>query len=205
MGVQKSEIVRKSDVEDDYTQTPAIENITGAESLRDILSFMKRSKNFFILGEKDNGDAFWNVVFVQPLRERRINIENQEFDITPVFQAFLTNTRVTTKLSNNVEKETVFYILENVGFYDNIPEKVLKSARIKDALFYLPRELANIRNPLIPQIVNEEVFHDLQGERKENVIIPFNMIDIYTKMKILLELKLSRHSNTLAEASNLID
>ena len=40
------EIVEKSDVEDENTQTPAIETITGTKSLRDTLSFMKRNKNF---------------------------------------------------------------------------------------------------------------------------------------------------------------
>ena len=36
-----SEIVKKIDLEDGNTQTPAIENITGTQSLRDTLTFMK--------------------------------------------------------------------------------------------------------------------------------------------------------------------
>ena len=43
---QIGEIVKKSDVEDGSTQTPAIENVTISQSLRDTLSFMKKS-NFF--------------------------------------------------------------------------------------------------------------------------------------------------------------
>ena len=46
------EIVKKSDVEDGNTQTPALENITGSQSLRDTLSIMKRSQNFFNIVEK---------------------------------------------------------------------------------------------------------------------------------------------------------
>ena len=42
-----SEIINKSDIEDGKTQTPAIEITTGTQSLRDTLSFMKRSKKFF--------------------------------------------------------------------------------------------------------------------------------------------------------------
>ena len=36
-------------------------------------------------------------------------------------------------------------------------------------------------------------------------IIPTNIIDIYNRLEILLGLKLSRHSDTVREASNLID
>ena len=48
-------------------------------------------------------------------------------------------------------------------------------------------------------------YSDLQGEGNEKVIIPFNIIDIYTRLEILLGLKLSGQTNTLTEASNLID
>ena len=44
---------------------------------------MKRSKSFFKLEEKSNGDVFWNGIFNQPLRENRINIKNEEYVITP--------------------------------------------------------------------------------------------------------------------------
>ena len=42
---QLGEVVKKSDVEDGNTQTPAIENITGTQPLRDTLSLMKGSQN----------------------------------------------------------------------------------------------------------------------------------------------------------------
>ena len=40
---QLGEVLKKSDVKDGNTQTPSIENITGTQSLRDTLSFMKRN------------------------------------------------------------------------------------------------------------------------------------------------------------------
>ena len=43
---QLGEIVQKSDVEDGNTQTPAIESVTAAQSLRDTLTLMKRSEIF---------------------------------------------------------------------------------------------------------------------------------------------------------------
>ena len=44
-----------------------------------------------------------------------------------------------------------------------------------------------------------------RGKGIEKFIIPSNIIDIYTRLEILLGLKLSGHTNTLTEASNLID
>ena len=43
---KKIEVFKKSDVEDGKTQTPAIQNVTGTQSLRVTLALMKRS-NFF--------------------------------------------------------------------------------------------------------------------------------------------------------------
>ena len=53
------------------------------------------------------------------------------------------------------------------------------------------------------KILNLDQKH--RGKRVEKVIIPSNIIDIYTRIEVLLGLKLSGHSDTLTEASNLID
>ena len=45
----------------------------------------------------------------------------------------------------------------------------------------------------------------LKGRGVEKIIIPSNIIDIYTRLEVLLGLKLSGHNNTLSKASNLID
>ena len=55
----------------------------------------------------------------------------------------------------------------------------------------------NTNNLLVP--IN------FQGRGFEKIIIPSNIIDIYTRLEVLLGLKLSGHNNTLSEASNLID
>ena len=52
---------------------------------------------------------------------------------------------------------------------------------------------------------DEGISDDLQGEGTAKIIIPTNIIDIYTRLEVLLGLKLSVHTNFLTEASNLID
>ena len=44
-----------------------------------------------------------------------------------------------------------------------------------------------------------------KGKGIEKIVKPSNIIDIYTRLEIILGLKLAGHSDTLTEASNLID
>ena len=85
------------------TQTPAIENTTTSQSLRDTLSFMKKSKNFFKL-EQDGDKVFWNKAPIKPLGENRSSIDNQEYDIKPNVQEYFTNTQQTTKHMDDEDK-----------------------------------------------------------------------------------------------------
>ena len=67
----------------------------------------------------------------------------------------------------------------------------------------LPKLVEEIQNKTFEEITLDSD-GDLQGEGVKN-IIPSNIIDIYTRLEILLGLKLSGHTDTLTEASNLID
>ena len=104
---------------------------------------------------------------------------------------------------NNEDKLTVYDILNNIGFYSMRNTKGLNSARMKDALNNLPKDIAKIQNPPLPAIDNES--DKIEGEGVQKIIIPSNIIDIYTRLEVLLGLKLSGHTDTLTEASNLID
>ena len=103
---------------------------------------------------------------------------------------------------NDEDKSIIYDILKNTGFFSTRHTKSKKSDRMKDALKNLPREIAKIQNPPLPAIESES--DNLQGEGVK-IIIPSNIFDIYTRLEVLLGLKLSGHSDTLSEASNLID
>ena len=45
----------------------------------------------------------------------------------------------------------------------------------------------------------------LKGRGVEKVIIPSNIIDIYTRLEVPLGLKLTGHTDVFTEATNLID
>ena len=62
-----------------------------------------------------------------------------------------------------------------------------------------PDEIYRISNPL-----NVERSDDLEGEGTK-IIIPSNIIDIWTRLEFWPVVKLSSHTDTLTEASNLMD
>ena len=98
------------------TQTPAIENTTVSQSLRDTLAFMKTSKNFFKL-EQNGNKVFRNKTPIKALGENRISINEKECDIKPNIQNHFTNRRLTTKHMDNDDKSTVYDILKEIGLY----------------------------------------------------------------------------------------
>ena len=108
---------RKSDVEDVNTQTPAIENIRGTQSLCDTSSFMERSKNFFELVEKPDGKVYWKGALIKTVGENRISIQDVEYDRKSSYsKLFFCNTKLTTKDLDTDDKKTIYNIPDNNGF-----------------------------------------------------------------------------------------
>ena len=183
------------------SQTPTIENITVSDSLRDTLSFMKKSNNFFKL-EQDGEKVFGNKIPIIPLGGNRISINGDEDDIKPNIQNYFTKTYLTTKNMSNEDKLTIYDILTNIDFYSTHHVRGMRSFRMQDALYNLPKAVEKIRKPPLPEIEDREDILQREGVK---IIIPNNIIDIYTRLEVLLGLKLSGHTDTFTEASNLID
>ena len=109
----------------------------------------------------------------------------------------------------NGDKSTVFDILEKTGVHSIADKKGLTSVRMKDVLYKLPKRIAKLCNPILSLTsVEDEVFEencdDSEG-RGMKIIIPTNIIDFCTRLEIILGLKLSGHTDTLRETSNLKD
>ena len=66
----------------------------------------------------------------------------------------------------------------------------------------LPKLAEETQNKIFDEINDDSA--DLQGQGVK-IIIPSKVIDIYTRLDFLQGLKLSGHTDTFAEASNLID
>ena len=125
----------------------------------------------------------------------RIQIKDNIYDLTPEIYKALSYTGYTGK---NLKNEKDILMLNNIirdlgytGIGDN------KSKRKTFLTETLPKLVEDIQNKTFEEI-------DLKGQGVK-IIIPTNIIDIYTRLEVLLGLNLSGHTDTLTEASNLID
>ena len=94
----------------------------------------------------------------------------------------------------------MYNIIRNLG-YNGTGDR--DSKRKKFFTKKLPKLVEEIQNRTYEKITLDSD-NNLQGEGVK-IIIPSNIIDIYTRLEVLLGLKLSGHTDTLTEASNLID
>ena len=86
-------------------------------------------------------------------------------------------------------------ILQKTGYYNRKPTK----SRLTGCDRYIKYDFDND----VSRILNLDT--KFKGRGIEKIITPSNIIDIYTRLGVMLGLELSSHTDTLSEASNLID
>ena len=96
---------------------------------------------------------------------------------------------------NDQDKVVFRDMLQKIEYFNHKPTKGRLSGRDK----YIEKNFDND----VRRILILDTKPDGQGITK--IIIPSNIIDIYSRLEILLGLKLSGHTDTLTEASNLMD
>ena len=130
----------------------------------------------------------------------RIRIHDNVYDLTPEIYKALFSTGCTGKTMKNEND----FLMMNTNIrdlgYTGVGAK--KSKRKTFLTKTLPQLVEKIQNKTFEEITRDS--DDLQGGGFEK-ITPSNIIDIYTRIETLLGLKLSGHTDTLTEASNLID
>ena len=148
---------------------------------------MKNNSGFFNIEETDDGEIFWNGFPVEKMGGNKLKINGKIHNITPSIQKVLTETsNIPLKKLNDKDNDIFINILESPDFenYKEIRGES-KSGRYKLSKINFKKR-------------------KLEGEGVK-ILIPSNIIDIYTRLEILLGLKISGHTDTLTEASNLID
>ena len=125
----------------------------------------------------------------------RVQINENIYDLTPEIYKALSDTGYTGKNMKSENDILMMYnIMRDLG-YTGMGDK--PSKRKTFFTTKLPELVEEIQTKTFNEI-------DLEGQGVK-IIIPSNIFDIYTRLEILLGLKLSGHSDTLTEASNLID
>ena len=131
----------------------------------------------------------------------KLRIREIVYELTPEIYKALSDTGYTGENMKNENDILMMYnIIKDLG-YPGIGDKPSK----RKTFFTIT--LTKLVEEIQRRTFEENTLHsdnDLQGEGVK-IIIPSNIFDIYTRLEVLLGLKLSGHSDTLSEASNLID
>ena len=122
-------------------------------------------------------------------------IGGNKYDITPGLQKVFTDIKYeTAKSMSDTDKVLFKDILSKTNYYNRKLTKGKMSGRDR----YIKNDLDDVI-----KILNLD--KKLRCKGVEKIIIPSNIIDIYTRLQVLLGLKISGHRDTLTEASNLFD
>ena len=146
-----------------------------------------------------SGASFLGVP-IYPLAGDKMRIRDNDYELTPEIYKALSYTGYTGK---SMKIENDFLMMNNI--INDLGYTVVGDRDSKRKTFFtkiLPKLVEQIQNKTFDEITDDS--DDLQEEGLK-IIIPSNIIDIYTRLEIILGLKFSGHSDTLTEASNLID
>ena len=124
-----------------------------------------------------------------------VEINDKKYNKVPGIQkVFVNQSYNTAKSMNHMEKLVFRDVLQETDYYNRLPTKEFMSGRDN----YNKNNLDND----VRKILNLDT--NPKGKGITKIIIPSNIIDIYTRLEILLGPKVTGHTDTLTEASNLI-
>ena len=130
----------------------------------------------------------------------RKQLKDNIYDLTPEIYKALSDTGYTGKTMKNESDILMMNNIKNDLGYTGVGDRASK--RKTFLTITLPKLVEKIQNRTFEEITDNS--DGLQGEGVK-IIIPSNIIDIYTRLEVLLGLKLSGHTDTLTEASALLD
>ena len=147
----------------------------------------------------------WIRCDIIPLGGIRVEINDEDYDLTPEIRTIFADTKCNFN-NNDMEDESVlsFYKIQESLHYH--PAKVSNSIWSKSFKNDLKKNIDKISIPPLALPVDKNEAESVVSESEGmKFIIPSNIIDICTRPEMLLGLKLSGHTDTLTEASNLIE
>ena len=168
--------------------------------MRQMIGSLMNSRNSLKITQDESGRANILGIPIQISESDTIKINKTVYELTPEIYKALTYTTYTGNTMKDENDILMMYnIIRDIG-YNGIGDR--DSKRKTFFTKKLPKLVENIQNKTFEDITDDS--DGLQGEGLK-IIIPSNIIDIYTRLEVLLGLKLSGHTDTLTEASNLID
>ena len=185
---QLCELVKESNSENnkEIAITPSI-------LLQDTFEYLAEAPNSLKLNKDKEGKLSILGVSVKSLCGDKIQIYDNIYEFNPEIHKALSRSSYTgISKKNHNDQRFMYNFLLDVG-YTGVGDEKTNQKKFFTKLF---EQFRNIKK-------EEPV--NLEGRGIEKTIILFNIIDIYTRLEVLLGLKLSGYSINLTESSNIID
>ena len=191
----------ESDDENIQTNLRALPNSSMfSDQMTKTLGRLMSSLNSLKITASPSGPTILGVP-INTLGGDRIQIKDNIYNLTPEIYKALSDIGYTGKTMKNESDILMMNNIINDLGYTGVGDRDSKPKTF--LTITLPKLVEKIQNRTFEEITHDSD-NDLQGQGVK-IIIPSNIIDIYTIPEILLGLKLSGHSDTLTEASNFID
>ena len=172
-----------------------------SDSMRQMLGSLMNSKNSLKIIQDESGRANILGAPIQISGADMIKINEKIYELAPeIYKALSDTGYIGETMKNENDILMMNNIIKDLG-YTGAGDR--DSKRKTFSLKKLPKLVEEIQNKTFDEI-DDNSDSDLDGEGLK-IIIPSNIIDIYTRLEVLLGLKFSGHSDTLTEASALID
>ena len=176
--------IKESNSKIDLEALPNSSNFSN--SMREMIGSLMRSKNSLRITQDESHRANILGVPIQISGADTIKINENIYELTPEIYKALSDTGYTGK---DMKNESDILMMNNIIRdlrYTGRDDR--DSKRKTFFLKKLPKLVNDIQNRTFEEITDDS--DDLQGEGFK-IIIPSNIIDIYTRLEILLGLKLS--------------
>ena len=193
-----SEVIKESNSEKLTKALP--NNSQFSVSMRQMIGSLMNSKNSLKITQDELGRANILGVPIQISGADTIKIDENIYELTPEIYKVLSDTGYTGKTVKN-ESDILMMnnIIKDLGYTGDEDKP---SKRRTFLTITLPKLVDEIQNKTFEEITDHSDSDLREGVK---IFIPSNIIDIYTRLEVLLGLKLSGHTDTLTEASALID
>ena len=200
--IKISKVIKESNSEDDfkYNIKALLNSSKFSNSMGEMIESFMNSRTSLEITQDESGRANILGVPIQISEADTIEINENIYDLIPETYKSLSSTSYTGKTKKNQDDVlTMYKIIRDLGYTGR---RDRQSTRKTFSTLTVPRLVNDIQNKTFDEITDDS--DDLQGEGIKN-FIPSNILEIYTKLEILLELRLSGHTDTITEASNLMD
>ena len=192
------DVTRESIYEDDIKTLPYSSKFN--DSMWNMISSLMRGKNSLTITQDEFGRANILGVPIQISGADTIKVNENIYELTPEIYEALSDARYTCQNMKNENDILMMYNIIRVLKYTNDGDRESKRKTFFRKI--LLKLFEDTQNKIFDEITDDS--NNLQGEGVK-IIIPSNRTDIYTRLEVLLGLKLSGHTDTLTEASDLTD